>query len=93
MPRPRKAKNTLDIRRLALIGGQARLAEINAESQKILSVFPELRRSVNGTGATGPSAQSPGPLRRRTKMSAEARKRIAEAQKKRWAEWRKQNRA
>jgi hypothetical protein len=93
MPRPRKAANTLDLRRFAFIGAQARLAEITAESEKILSFFPELRGSRNSAAARNSSASpSPRPRRRRTKMSAEARRRIAEAQKKRWAEWRKQNR-
>jgi hypothetical protein len=92
MPRARKAENALDIRRLALIGAQARLAEITAESAKILSAFPELRGSRNGAAASISSASaSPRPRRRRTKMSAEARRRIAEAQKRRWSEWRKQN--
>jgi hypothetical protein len=93
MPRPRKAANTLDLRRFALIGAQARLAEITAESERILSFFPELRGSRNGAAARNSSASlSPTPRRRRTKISAQARMRIAEAQKKRWAEWRKQNR-
>jgi hypothetical protein len=92
MPRARKAENALDIRRLALIGAQARLAEITVESAKILSVFPELRGSRSGEATdTSSVSASPRPRRRRTKMSAEARRRIAEAQKRRWSEWRKQN--
>jgi hypothetical protein len=74
MPRPRKAANTLDLRRFAFIGAQARLAEITAESEKILSFFPELRGSRNSAAARNSSASpSPRPRRRRTKMFCTAR--------------------
>jgi hypothetical protein len=94
MPRPRRLENSLDIRRLAFIGAQARLAELNVERQAILKAFPELsRRNPNGAGtATVPTPKDARPGRRRRKMSAEGRRRIAEAAKRRWAEWRKQNR-
>ncbi len=73
---------------------QARLAELNVERQAILKAFPELsRRNPDGAGtATVPTPNAARPGRRRRKMSAEGRRRIAEAAKRRWAEWRKQNR-
>lgn len=94
MPRLTKVAGSVDIRRLAFIGAQARLAELNAERQAILKAFPELSRSTrNGPSwPTAPAKESARPRkRRRRKMSAEGRRRIAEAAKRRWAEWRKQN--
>jgi len=43
--------------------------------------------------AASAAAASDGKPRKRRKMSAAARKRIAEAQKKRWSEYRKQQKA
>jgi hypothetical protein len=42
MPRLRRLENSLDIRRLAFIGAQARLVELNVERQAILKAFPEI---------------------------------------------------
>jgi hypothetical protein len=94
MPRPRRLENSLDIRRFAFIGAQARLAELNVERQAILQAFPELsRKNPNGARtATVPTPKAARPGRRCRKMSAEGRRRIAEAAKRRWADWRKQNR-
>jgi hypothetical protein len=77
-----------DLRRWALIGAQQRLAEIVSEQGAILATFPELRdrgRSAGTTSANNDESQPPQRKRRRFKMSAEARKRISEAQKARWA--------
>lgn len=94
MPSLTRVAGNVDIRRLALIGAQARLAELNAERQPILKVFPEQSRSnpdgALSTAAPGTESARP-PKRPRRKMSAEGRRRIAEAAKRRWAEWRKQN--
>jgi hypothetical protein len=81
-----------EIRTWALRGAERRLAEISEETRAIYAAFPELR------GA--PSVQRPNPYtagvrqaiqgavtRRRPKLSADARKRIGDAQRKRWAEW------
>lgn len=93
MRKAMKGEATVDIRRLAFIGAQARLAELNAERQAILRAFPELSRTDRRIAATRASSDSARPARgRRRKISAEGRKRIAEAAKRRWAEWRKQNR-
>ena len=81
----------------ALKGAEQRLLEISEEAAAIYRAFPELRdRGVGTSGGRrlGPrrkdaeaSATSTAPTRRRRKrtMSAEARKRISEAQKARWA--------
>jgi len=66
----------------ALIGYQNRRAEIDAK-------IAEIRRQIGGqTPQRSASAGPVGPPRKRV-MSAAARKRIAAAQRKRWAEFKK----
>jgi hypothetical protein len=72
-----------ELRRLAQVGAQIRLGQLRLEIESIYTTFPELRR---GTSSTAPS---PASDKRRKKMSAGARRKIALAQRKRWAEWRK----
>jgi hypothetical protein len=77
-----------DLRRWAVVGAQQRLADIASEQRAIFAAFPELRRSGSRSGApSGGDAESqpPNPKRRRRRMSKEARKRISDAQKARWA--------
>ena len=77
-----------DLRRWAVIGAEQRLLAIAEEAAMIFRVFPELRaRGFMAKGATAGSntSQQDRPVRRRRKMSAEARKRISDAQKARWA--------
>jgi hypothetical protein len=78
-----------DIRRWAIMGAEARLAQLAEEAATIHQAFPELRQRGTRRGQPAASADSeprarPGRGRRR-KMSPEARKRISEAQKARWA--------
>jgi hypothetical protein len=76
-----------DLRQWAMVGAQQRLAEIANEQNAIFAAFPELR----GNGRTvGPVVESRPPQgqRRRFRMSADARKRISDAQKARWAKQR-----
>jgi hypothetical protein len=81
-----------DLRRYAVVGAEQRLLEIAEEAARIFQVFPELRArgrgldAVRGRSAAEPAAAQPRKgRRRRRKMSAEARKRISDAQKARWA--------
>ncbi len=78
-----------DIRRWAVMGAQARLLQIAEEAAAIHRAFPELRqRGTRGRQGRESAYREPqaGPARRRRqKMSAEARKRISDAQKARWA--------
>lgn len=67
----------MDIREYARIGAEARLTQLQKEERDIYAQFPGLR---NGRAA----ASMPAPRQRR-KMSAAARKKISDAQKKRWA--------
>jgi hypothetical protein len=74
-----------EFRRLAQIGAEIRLGQLQTEIEGIFKAFPEL-------GERAPVAPSlDGGKRGRKKMSAAARRKIALAQKKRWAEWRAEN--
>lgn len=80
-----------ELRRLARLGAEARLVALQNEMQAIYRNFPDLRTdgpspspaaSGNGAGADRP---------RRRRLSREARQRIAEAQRKRWAAFKAKN--
>jgi hypothetical protein len=66
------------LRRLARLGAQARLEELRAEEAAIRQAFPD----VPGE----PAAPGGGPRRRRSRMSAAARKAVSDRMKKYWAE-------
>ena len=81
---PRQTDTTL--LQMALVGFEAERQNTQA---KIAEIQRELKRQGR-TRRTDTIATDALPTkRRRGKMSAEARKRIAAAQKKRWAEYRK----
>jgi hypothetical protein len=86
-----------DMRRYALAGAEQRLLELGVEAAHIFRTFPELRSRGRGFDAIGEpgSGEKSGrtPRRRRRTMSAEARKRISDAQKARWAKHRSQSAA
>ena len=80
-----------DMRNWALRGAEQRLLEIGEEAAAIYAAFPELRDRGNfGGGRRGgrprkvAGSAGAAPRRKRT-MSADARRRISEAQKARWA--------
>ena len=82
-----------DLREWAVKGAEQRLVELAEEARAIFAAFPELRGRGRGFEVSRgrkaePTSVTPG-KRRRKKMSAAARRKIALAQKKRWAEWRK----
>jgi hypothetical protein len=77
---PTKLDN--DILAAALEGFEAQKKHLDAQ-------IAEIRQLLTGGGA-GPAA-TPEPGRKRRKMSAAGRKRIAEAQRKRWAQAKKQS--
>ena len=83
------AKHSSSILELARRGAQARYQELKAEMARLVRRFP----SIVGTGreivrrgrrAVKAAAAELQPRKRR-KMSAAARKKISDAQKKRWA--------
>jgi hypothetical protein len=92
MPRP-----TSQLQEFARIGAAARIKELQAEIASIRRDFPALTapggeitmpspfRKRPGRPAANLAAKVAAPRKRRRKMSAAARKKISEAQKKRWA--------
>ena len=80
-----------DIRRYALAGAQARVAEITQELDAIRRAFPELRQNGSSDARTRQSTVTGGdePItrarRRRSTMSAAQRKAVGERMKKYWA--------
>ena len=82
-----------DLREWAVKGAEQRLVELADEARTIFAAFPELRGRGRGFDVRLRPESLPPKVtsvkRRRKKMSAAARRKIALAQKKRWAEWRK----
>jgi hypothetical protein len=68
----------------------AAIEGFEAQKTRIDAQIAELRGVLTG-GFAEPAATAEPPKRKRRKMSAAARARIAEAQRKRWAEWKKQS--
>jgi len=93
-------RQTTDVRKWAVLGAEQRLLQIAEEAQAIYRAFPELRRAGRGRiPAAGRASAAAGDVtsgaasasaggRRRRNLSAEARKRISDAQKARWAKHR-----
>ena len=79
MPR---ALSSEQLRSLAAHGAKARLLELESEMAAISAAFPEL---AGATKKRGRSRNPAGVKRKRSKISVEGRRRIAEAQRKRWA--------
>jgi hypothetical protein len=85
--------NAEQLRRLARLGATSRLEQIRVEEAAIRAEFPELfGRGGRRDGATRESAPAPVAKirrRRRSAMSAAARKEVSARMKKYWAERRK----
>ncbi|MEO8075817.1 MAG: hypothetical protein ABI818_05770 [Acidobacteriota bacterium] len=82
-----------DLRQWAVMGAEQRLLQIAEEAGTIFRAFPELRkrgfmaedsRKATATTPAGEKDEAAAPRKRR-KLSAAARKRIGDAQRKRWA--------
>ena len=87
MPRG-KAKQDTDMLTHALLGYEQKKTEIDQKIREIRSLLGGSRTVGQNIQEAGVSAERPSNGRKRT-LSPEARKRIAAAQKKRWAEHRK----
>lgn len=77
---------------------EAALEGLQLQKNRIEEQIRQVRRTLGGRGAaTAPQPSSEAALKKRRrgrkKLSAEARKRIAAAQTKRWAEYRKKKKA
>ncbi len=81
----------MNLQRLAEIGAAQRLAEIDQERAALLRSFPALRggSAARSRPATARGAKPAAPRRRRSRMSADARKAVSLRMKKYWAERRK----
>jgi hypothetical protein len=77
-------KHSSHILELARKGAEYRLRELKAEIASLKKVFPHLSFGSGVSPAMPDSVEEPK-LRPRRRMSAAARKKISEAQKKRWA--------
>jgi hypothetical protein len=89
-----------DMRRWAAIGAEQRLVQLAEEAAAIYAAFPELRdrkqrlrlNALTGTASSSGRSEASAAMarpRRRRRLSPEARKRISDAQKARWARHRK----
>jgi hypothetical protein len=83
MPRSGKTETALDLRQLAIIGAKARLAELQTERNTILMMFPELSRRRIQASADDRMLPPAAGRRRKRRISAEGRRRIAEAARRR----------
>ena len=76
------ALSSEQLRSLAAHGARARLLELESEMAAISAAFPDLAGVVKKRSRSRGAARF---KRKRSKISAEGRRRIAEAQRKRWA--------
>ncbi len=83
------------LKRLARLGAQARLDQIEGERRAILAAFPDLSspRSPRRGGRKAAAPQKAAAPKRRRKMSAAERKEVSERMKRYWAEQRKKKAA
>jgi hypothetical protein len=82
MPRPKNVDTTAIY--------QAAIQGLELQRQKLEEQIRHVRSLIGGGPGRKPAAAAaPAKRRKRRPLSAEARKRIAVAQKKRWAEFRK----
>lgn len=79
------AKKQLDstLRSLALLGAEQRLRQLAEEAEALRRTFPELK--MRGREMSVGAVPQIKRARKRRRLSAEARKRISDAQKARWA--------
>jgi len=83
-------KHSSHILEMAKLGAEHRLAELEQEIAALIKSFPYLRSPRRGRKpqidtSAEPAATIDRQARKRRRISAAGRKRISEAQKKRWA--------
>ena len=93
MPRGRKASPDTTTLEAALVGLELKRNEIDGLISKIKKQLGGKSSSASSVSSAPVAAKSQSGPRKRRVLSAEARKRIATAQKRRWAEHRKQQKA
>lgn len=86
-----KREESVNLREYAVMGAEAAIEKLQAEIARIRRAFPELgvrepaHRAVQSRQANKIGGNEGPDARRKRTMSAEARRRISEAQKARWA--------
>jgi len=82
-----KELTQVELKRLARLGAQARLEQLDAERRAILRAFPGLSLAVAREGQAGPAAGAAPKkkARKRRKMTAAEKKAVSERMKKFWA--------
>ena len=95
MPRRPNSLSTERMRELARMGAETAIKDLRTQIAAIERAFPGLRRSGGARHADGATADQPQGQRRRRRsgMSAAARKAVSLRMKKYWAERRKPKRA
>lgn len=79
-----------ELNKLARVGAQARLAELDRERQSIVRAFPDLSGGRRGRPSKAGAAAAGGRARRRQRtMSAAERRAVSIRMKKYWADRRK----
>jgi len=91
MARPTQLMNDPNLLAAALEGLLLQKERLDEQIRQLREAMG--KRSPGRPAKSASAAPSEGKPRKRRKMSAAARKRIAEAQKKRWSEYRKQQKA
>ena len=92
MARPRQLINDPNLLAAALEGLLLQKDRLEDQIRQLRGLLGKKSpgRPAKSAGVAAPTEEKP---KRRRKMSAAARKRIAEAQKKRWSEYRKQQKS
>lgn len=88
MAKPRKITADASLLSAALEGLLLQRGRLEEQIRQVRAMLGK-RAPGKPAAAAEPEKAAPAKKRKRRKMSAEARKRIAEAQKKRWAAFRK----
>jgi len=89
MPRGRAASPDTTTLEAALVGLELKKSEIDGLISKIKKQLGGRSSSTSTASSAPAAAKSPGGARKKRVLSADARKRIAAAQRRRWAEHRK----
>ena len=89
MPRGRAASPDTTTLEAALVGLELKKTEIDGLISKIKKQLGGRSTSTSAAAGTPAAVTRPGGARKKRVLSADARKRIAAAQRRRWAEHRK----
>jgi hypothetical protein len=87
-----KELSQVELKRLARLGAEARLEQLEAERRAILRAFPGLSLAAARQGQAGPAAGAAPKkkARKRRKMTAAEKKAVSDRMKKFWAARRQQ---